>query len=298
MTADGGPGGSLGSCLAGRVALVTGGGSGIGRAVVERFVAEGARVVAADRDADRLAAVRDELGDAVTTYVMDVRRWADNRAVVEHAVTTFGRLDVLVPNAGTGDKFTELADLDGEVADLAFTEVFDVNVRGVVLGVRAALPELVRRRGSVVLTLSSSSFWPGGGGIMYVASKHALLGVLRQLAHELAPHVRVNAVAPGATVTAFSSVPALGPAAHGLQAAPGVDAETLAASIRDRTPMRTLADPADHAAAYAFLAAEQLSPVITGTVIESDGGLGVRGTRRVRGGDDLAERLGVEVVAR
>jgi NAD(P)-dependent dehydrogenase (short-subunit alcohol dehydrogenase family) len=288
---------SMGGCLAGRVALVTGGGSGIGRAVVERFVAEGARVVIADVDADRLAEVRASHGDRVATLVTDVRDFEQNRAAVELAVRVFGRLDVLVPNAGTGDKFTELADMTGEVAARAFTEVFDVNVKGLVLGVRAALPELVRHRGSVVITLSSSSFWPDGGGVMYVASKHAALGVLRQLAHELAPHVRVNAVAPGATVTGFSSAPALGTPAHGLQAQPGADPEALAASIRARNPMRSLADPSDHTAAYAFLASRELSPVITGTVIESDGGLGIRGMRRVRGGDDLAARLSVEPVA-
>ncbi|GAA4738207.1 SDR family NAD(P)-dependent oxidoreductase [Nocardioides endophyticus] len=271
--------------LAGEVAVVTGGGSGIGRAVVERFVAEGCRVVVADIDPDRLAEVQATLGESVATIVTDVRDYAQNAAAVARAVDTFGRLDVFVANAGLGDKFTELADLPAESIATAFAQVFDVNVLGVIHGAKAALPELLKTRGCVVVTLSNASTRPDGGGVMYVASKHAALGVVRQLAHELAPLVRVNAVAPGATRTNFSSPSAFGEAAAGLQAS------SRYAPVEERTPMNVLPDPEDHAAAYVLLASRVQASVVTGTVIESDGGLGIRGLRRVRGGDDLVRRV-------
>jgi NAD(P)-dependent dehydrogenase (short-subunit alcohol dehydrogenase family) len=277
--------------LEGEVAVVTGGGSGIGRAVVQRYVEEGARVVVADLDQDRLAQVRAELGDQVATAVTDVRSYGHNAAAVATAVRSFGRLDVFVANAGMGDRFTELADLPAENIDTAFAQVFDVNVKGMIHGAKAALPELLKTRGAMVLTLSNSSFYPDGGGVMYIASKHAALGVMRQLAHEFAPHVRVNAVAPGATRTAFTSPAVFGEGAPGPKSHAGADEAARAAAIEATMPLMHFADPADHAAAYVLLASRTQGPAMTGTVIESDGGLGVRGLRRVRGGEDLPRRV-------
>jgi NAD(P)-dependent dehydrogenase (short-subunit alcohol dehydrogenase family) len=173
------------------------------------------------------------------------------------------------------------------VIDAAFDQVFHVNVKSVILGAKAALPALVQSRGSIILTLSNSSFYPDGGGVIYIAAKHAGLGVMRQLAHEFAPYVRVNAVAPGATRTNFTNPRAFGPAGAGLVAADAQRQAGIAATM----PLGTLADPADHAAAYVLLAARDQSATMTGTVIESDGGLAVRGIRRVRGGDTLPDRV-------
>jgi NAD(P)-dependent dehydrogenase (short-subunit alcohol dehydrogenase family) len=277
--------------LEGDVALVTGGGSGIGRAVVRRYVEEGARVAVADVSAERLAEVDAELGDRVTTIVTDVRSYDQNAAAVARAVEVFGKLDILVANAGMGDRFTELADLPGERIDAAFAQIFDVNVKGMIHGAKAALPELVRTRGSIVLTLSNSSFYPDGGGVMYIASKHAALGVMRQLAHEFAPYVRVNAVAPGATRTNITSPAAFGATSSGPQAPGGLDEAARVAAIEATMPLMRFADPADHGAAYVLVASRTQAATMTGTVIESDGGLGVRGLRRVRGGDDLPRRV-------
>ncbi len=277
--------------LEGDVALVTGGASGIGRAVVDRYVEEGARVVVADISPEGLAEVKDRHGDSVATVITDVRDFEQNRAAVRTAVEVYGRLDVLVANAGVGDGFAEVADLDPSTIDAAFAQVMDINVKALIVGAKAALPELVRTRGSIVVTLSNSSFWPDGGGVLYIASKHAALGAMRQLAHEFAPHVRVNAVAPGATRTDISRPEVLGEAAKGPRTPAHIDPSDKASAVASTTPLAIFAEPADHAAAYVLAGSRSQAPAMTGTVIESDGGLGVRGLRRTRGGDDLPERL-------
>lgn len=284
------PGASSG-WLEGDVAVVTGGGSGIGLGVVRRYVAEGARVVVADVAEERLAAIAEELGDRVRTIVTDVRDHRQNAAAVELAVEAFGKLDVFVANAGVGDRFTELADLPAERIDDAFAQVFELNVKGIIHGAKAALPELLKTRGAIVVTLSNSSFYPDGGGVMYIASKHAALGVVRQLAHELAPYVRVNAVAPGATRSNITSPEAFGVTGGGPQAPGPADEAARIAAIEATMPLMRFADPADHGAAYTLVASRTQAPVMTGVVIESDGGLGVRGLRRVRGGEDLLTRV-------
>jgi len=138
--------------------------------------------------------------------------------------------------------------------------------------------------------LSNSSFYPDGGGVMYIASKHAALGVMRQLAHEFAPYVRVNAVAPGATLTNISAPSAFGETESGPQA-PGIDAADRDRAIAAITPLNVFSRPEDHGGPYVLAASRTHAPAMTGAVIASDGGLGVRGLRRVRGGDDLPSRV-------
>lgn len=272
--------------LAGQVALITGGGSGIGRAVVDRFVAEGAHVAAVDHNRERLATLATQHRDRVRIIEADLATAEGNRRSIEQTIATFGRLDCYIANAGLFDGFRDFADTSMEQLDAGFDALFNVNARGLILGCRAALPHLVRSHGSIVVTLSNAALYPDGGGILYVASKHAALGVVRQLAHELAPAVRVNAVAPGATRTPIG-VP------HVLGASPDQMAPEASAAIRELVPLRRHAEPQDHADAYVLLAARGESASMTGTVIESDGGLGVRGLRRTRGGDDLATRFAV-----
>ena len=273
------------------VAIVTGGGSGIGRAVVDRYVAEGARVCVADVAEDRLAEVAAAHGDKVTTIRCDVRSLADNKAAVRHAVDTFGRLDVFVANAGLSDMFRELANIPEDRVEAAYDQVYDVNVKGVILGAKAALPALVASRGALVVTLSNSSFWPDGGGIMYISSKHAALGIVRQLAHEWAPTVRVNAVAPGATKTNITLPEALGTDEHGRPLRAHVHESNSDREVERVTPLARHAEPSDHAAAFVLAGSRTQGAIMTGSVIETDGGLGIRGMRRVRGGDDLRERV-------
>src|SRR5258706_3038044 len=138
----------------GQVALVTGGGSGIGRAVVARFIEEGGRVGVMERVVARAEQLRDEFGDKVIGSAGDVARLADNRRAVAETVRAFGRLDVFVGNAGIFDVYAKLADLDDERLTRAYDELFGVNVKGCLFGAKAALPELTKGEGCIDLTAS------------------------------------------------------------------------------------------------------------------------------------------------
>lgn len=258
--------------LEGYAALVTGAGSGIGRAVVNRFVAEGACVGALVRKEADAASLIAQHGECVLPVLGDVRSWEDNRKAVEAVVSRFGKLDVLVPNAGVYDFARPFEDYAGEEIDAAFDELFAVNVKGYLLAARAGLEALRASRGSIVFTLSSSSFYTGGGGTLYVSSKHALVGTVRQLAFELAPDIRVNAVAPGGTRTGLGGV---GGSTQKLDAIPGFEA-----MVAKTVPLGFLSEPEDHAHLYVTLASREMSRFVTAAIIPSDGGLEVRGGGR------------------
>ncbi len=184
-----------------QVILITGGASGLGRAIAARCLKEGARVAVLDRSEQKLGELKDALGDSVTTTVGDVRSLADNNRAVEDCLAAFGRLDCAIGNAGIWDYSTNLLDLPADKIDRAFDEVFHINVKGYLLLAKAATPALVDSRGSMIFTISNAGFYPDGGGPLYTASKHAAVGLVRQLAFELAPFVRVNGVAPGGITT-------------------------------------------------------------------------------------------------
>ena len=185
--------------LDGKRALVAGAGSGIGRAVAGAFAAEGAGVAALEVDPAKCARLAAELTGCVV-HRGDATSLADARAAVGAARASLGGLDVLVSCVGIFDFYQGLADLGEGDLDGAFDEMFRVNVKSQLVLVSAALDELRRSSGSVVLTVSTSGFYPGRGGILYVSSKFAVRGCVIALAHELAPQVRVNGVAPGGTL--------------------------------------------------------------------------------------------------
>lgn len=264
--------------LAGKTALVTGGGSGIGRAVVEQFLAEGARVGVLERSptaVDELAG----LGPEVVAVQGDVRSLAANQEAVSQTVSRFGGIDALVTCAGVFDYIVSLAGLADDAIDQAFAEMFDINVKGSLLAVKAALPELRKTGGNVVLTISNAGFLPGGGGPLYTASKFAVRGLMSQLSFELAPDVRVNAVAPGGTVTPLRGIDALGMGDQRL-----LDVSDLPELIRATNPLRVASEPQDHVWAYVYLAAKDRTKSVTGCVIHSDGGLHSRGLVRLDAG--------------
>lgn len=264
--------------LQGQTALVTGGGTGIGRAVVERFAVEGAHVGVLERDPQAVRALRENLGadGRVVVTEGDVRSAEDQRAAVAATLSAFGRLDVLVANAGIWDYNRRLDRYEDDAALVAaYREVLDVNLLGVLLAVAAARMALVERGGRVVLTGSTSGRYAGGGGPLYVASKHALEGLVRQLAYELAPEVRVNAVAPGATRTALR-----GPGALGLDARRLDEEDGFEAAMARQLPLGFLAEPADHTSLYVLLAARDEAPFMTASVLRSDGGMEARGGGR------------------
>lgn len=252
--------------LNGKVALVTGGGSGIGRAVVDRFVEEGARVAVLERFPERVERLKADLGDAVAAIRGDVTRLEDNERAVEKTVTAFGQLDIFVGNAGVQDSFVSLADFDKEKLSDAFDELFGVNVKGYVLGAKASLPELLKRDGCMIFTASIAGFMPGGGGPLYTASKHAVVGLIRQLACELAPKVRVNGVAPGGTLTDLRGLAVLG--------------RSERSHFATHPDTARLQSPRSHAGAYVFLASRENSEATTGAIIHSDGGAIVRSITR------------------
>ena len=256
--------------LDGKRALVVGAGSGIGRAVVTEFGREGARVAALELSKDKAAQLAAQQPDCLVSCG-DATRMTDARAAVAAAAGAFGGLDVLVNCVGIFDFYRGLSDIDDDQLDAAFDEIFAVNVKSQLVSVRAALPELRACGGSVVLTVSTSGFYPGRGGILYVASKFAVRGCVIALAHELAPQVRVNGVAPGGTLgTELTGPRSLGLSSSVLGSAPGREQD-----LRDRTPLRVALTGEDHAGSYVFLASDRARG-ITGTIVHSDGGIGVK----------------------
>jgi len=252
--------------LDGASIVVSGAGSGLGRAIVERFSAEGANVVAFDKSREKLAKLRADLGNGIVTVAGDVTKYADNAAACEAAVESYGKLDTFVGNAGLWDFNGSLPDTPVDKLEAGFDELFAVNVKGYVLGAKAALPALRRSQGSLIFTLSNAALFPAGGGPLYVASKHAGVGLVKQLAYELAPQVRVNAVAPGGMATDLR-----GPGSMGLADAPIGEVLPIGELLKNHTALRREARPEDYVGAYVLLAAKSESSTATGTVIDVSG---------------------------
>ncbi|MBE8476444.1 MULTISPECIES: 3-(cis-5,6-dihydroxycyclohexa-1,3-dien-1-yl)propanoate dehydrogenase [Streptomyces] len=256
--------------LTGRRALVVGAGSGIGRAVVDAFRSEGAQVAVLERDEVKCAKLSAEIpglpvvvGDATT-------RQANERAVTT-TVEAFGGLDVLVNCVGVFDFYRGIGDLDEDRIDDAFDEIFRVNVKSHLHSVKAALPALRESRGTIILTESTSAYYPGRGGVLYVSSKFAVRGLVTALAHELAPDIRVNGVAPGGTLnTDLRGLGSLGLDQRRLNDSPDRETELAA-----RVPLKVALSGEDHAWSYVFLASGR-SRGITGGVVHPDGGIGAK----------------------
>jgi len=273
--------------LAGKVALVTGAGAGIGKAIAERFHQEGAAVVIADLKPERAEAVAAQLGDRAVPLAIDVTRAEDNQRAVATAVERFGRLDIFMGNAGVFDGFLSLPQYQSPAQlEEMFERVFAVNVKGYLLGAYAALPELLKTQGTMIFTASTAGFYTNQGGIVYTMSKHAVVGLVRELAYELAPKIRVNAIAPGGTFTDLRNAIPLGteygdPDKRSLFDMPGLDQ-----FIIQSTPLRRVNRPEDHAAVAAFLASDDAAG-LTGVIVHCDGGYGIRGAASAAGGDNL-----------
>jgi meso-butanediol dehydrogenase / (S,S)-butanediol dehydrogenase / diacetyl reductase len=241
------------SRLAGRVALVTGGGAGIGRAAAIRFAAEGAAVVVADVDGDAAAETVALAGGGLAVRA-DVASAADVDRMIATAVARRGTLDVLFNNAGIGG-FTPLDALAPE----AWDHVQAVDLRAVYLACRAAVPHLRRSGHGVILNTASQAGLEGQArNAAYCAAKGGVVLLTRALARELAPAIRVNCLCPGGTDTAL------------LRGYLGGDAAALA-GLAARLPMGRVARPEEIAAAALWLVSDAAA-YVTGVALPVDGG--------------------------
>lgn len=261
------------SRLDGVVAIVTGAGGGIGRGIVRRYVSEGAKVIAADIDQKLLDRLAEEFGPEVVTVQANVVEAQANRRLVETAVSTFGRLDVFCANAGIYDQNVPLADLSLEALDHGFDELFAVNVKSILFAARAAYDELVKSQGTLIVTASFASFSSSGGGALYTASKHAVVGLIKQLAYEFAPDIRVNGVAPGIAPTTLKGVNALGQQPK----------DSVLEGSEQVVPLRSIPESDAYGGLYALLASKEDAGHITGSVFNADSGLGIRGMAKPGG---------------
>lgn len=239
-----------------RVAIVTGGGSGIGKAIAEVFAIDSS-VMIIGRDESKLKAAVEELGPRVIWQRADVSRREDVVDAVEAVIRQFGRIDVLVNNAGFVRGIT--TEMQLEEAEAIWDEVVATNLKGAFLMVMAAARYL-RRPGGRVINISSIAAFTGGsrpGAIPYAAAKAGILGLTYSLARELSPQgITVNAIAPGFIAdTGFT----------------GQWPEERVRSIIAQTPAGRAGDASDIAAAVRFLASEEAS-FITGEVINVNGG--------------------------
>jgi NAD(P)-dependent dehydrogenase (short-subunit alcohol dehydrogenase family) len=259
--------------LEGQVAFITGAADGIGRAVAERYFREGAAgIVALDRDAAGLKTLEDLHPGRMVTVADDVRDYEVHAKAVELALERFGRLDILVANAGVFDFRRPLRSYTGTTLAATMDELFAINLRGYLFAAMASREALIASHGSIIVTASVASFNAGGGGILYTMGKHALVGMVKQLALELAPDVRVNGVGPGGTLTALSGTETLGQTDRAINANPTQFDERVGAAV----PLGFAQRPEDHTGLYVLLASSENARAVTGEIFMSDGGVGAR----------------------
>lgn len=250
-----------GGRLEGKVAVVTGGGSGIGAGTVARLVSDGARVVVADIQNQAAVAVASQHADAVRAIATDVTKEADVAAAVDLAVAEFGQLDLMFANAGVFGAYGPIARARMEDVDLTWA----IDLRGVFLCMKHAARVMIPRGSGVIVATTSPAAVVGGvGNHAYSAAKAGILGLMRSVAAELRDHgIRVNAVMPGAVVSAMTADLIVGDAG-------ALDAVTRAMEKDPGRPRPGL--PADIAAAVSYLASDDAS-FVTGHTLVVDGGL-------------------------
>lgn len=249
--------------LEGKVALVTGGGRGIGRATAERFAREGARVVVSDLEAgpaeETVQVIRKAGGEAVAV-AGDVAKRADAQAMVQAAVESFGRLDIVVNNAGITRDALTVRIKEGEVRMMSeedWEAVLAVNLKGTWLVSQAAAAVMIPQQSGRVINTASVAARGNIGQANYSASKAGVIGLTRTLALEWARYnITVNCVAPGAVKTRMTA------------AIP----DKIMARLLERIPLGRMAEPEEIAAVHTFLASDEAA-YITGQVFWVDGGL-------------------------
>ncbi|MEW5830881.1 MAG: beta-ketoacyl-ACP reductase [Chloroflexota bacterium] len=245
-----------------KIVLVTGGAAGIGKATALRFAEEGAKVVICDVNEEAGQAAVKELGEGAAFYKVNVASREDVQAWIETVVAKYGRIDVLVNNAGIlrDGQLIKMKDgeLVGQMSEANFDLVISVNLKGVFNCTQAVAPVMAKQGGGVILNATSIVGLDGNfGQTNYVATKSGVIGMTKVWSRELGRFgIRVNAVAPGFTATEM------------VTAMP----EKVLDGMKSRTPLGRLGEPRDIANAYLFLASDEAS-FITGETLRVDGGI-------------------------
>jgi meso-butanediol dehydrogenase/(S,S)-butanediol dehydrogenase/diacetyl reductase len=254
--------------LNGKVALITGGGTGIGAAIAERFVTDGARIcITGRRQAPLDEMARSLPPEAVLTCAGDVTSLEDARRMVETALEFAGKLDVLVNNAAIDPGGTTVVDVDPEV----WHRVLETNLTGPLYLMKASIPHMIDRGGGSIINIASL----GGlrclpGMPAYCASKAGLIMLTKQVALDLGPsNIRCNAVCPGGTRTAMLEQ-SLGPLTEVLE----TDLDSVFERISSMVPLRRTASPNEISGICSYLASDD-STFMTGSVLLVDGGAAI-----------------------
>lgn len=242
-----------------KVALITGAGSGIGKAIAELFAREGASVVLADVHEENMEAVMAAIktdGGTAFCFAADVSKVEDVNLLVDYTLRTCGTLDILVNNAGVMDSFTPVA----EVTDELWNKVLGVNLNGPFYASRSATKVFLERgSGNIINIASIGGLYGGRAGAAYTTSKHAVIGLTKSVGYQYAlKNIRCNAIAPGGVNTSI---------VQGMEPNPfGFDRMNAGTANNPRT-----ADPSEIAELALFLASEK-SSFVNGTVVTADGG--------------------------
>lgn len=247
--------------LSGKVAIVTGGGSGFGEGIAKRFAAEGAAVVIGDLNmagAEKVAGEINKAGHKALPVAVDVSQGVQMKVLVEKTVEAFGGLDIMVNNAGMPQRNASLLDTD----EATFDKIFAVNVKSIYLSAMQAVPEMRKRGGGCFINIASTAgVRPRPGLVWYNGSKGAVITLTRAMAVELAPEqIRVNALNPVAGLTPMLK-----------EFMGGEETPEMKAKFVSTIPIGRFSTPADIANAALYLASDEAN-FITGVCMEVDGG--------------------------
>ncbi|WP_339174868.1 3-oxoacyl-ACP reductase FabG [Solibacillus sp. FSL R5-0691] len=239
--------------LENKVAIITGGAGGIGLAAVKRFLEEGAKVAIVDYDKQQGEKIEAELGENVAFFAVDVSKLADVKEMVQQVVGRFGKIDILINNAGITRDATLV-----KMSEEDFEKVIQINLNGVYYCTQAVAPHMIAQgSGKIISTSSVSGVYGNFGQTNYAATKAAIIGMTKTWAKELGRKgINVNAVAPGFTATPM------------VEKMP----EKVLQQMEGITSLQRLGKPEDIANAYLFLASDE-SSYITGHVLQVDGGI-------------------------
>ena len=244
--------------LENKVAVITGGASGIGEGTARRFIAEGAKCVIADIQNDLAEELADELGENAAAFCVDVAEETQVEEAVKFAVSEFGSLDIMFNNAGILGSVGPISEIDGD----GWLRTIDVLLNSVFYGIKHAARVMIQQgSGSIINTASTAGVRAGLGPHVYTAAKHGVVGLSQSVATELGPHgVRVNVIAPGGTISGLTAR---------LVTGDHENLEKASTIIGAHNPLRRAGRPEDIANAVLYLASDEAS-FTTGAVLVVD----------------------------